>query len=168
MFTSILSFFISLPAVSLGILSGSQHGSSTPWFLSLCFGSSLSFRVLFSASNWFLPSLLPRICLSSSSGPAWAYCPARPLSSLIRDVFPSFVPPSTSSSLLFFCLWPKVAIPKVATPWDPQVVCSSHVDLPCLRWRCLCSSAFVPPMLLVACAAGCLSLNCLLAFSSPP
>ena len=49
LFTSCLHqfyfLFISLPAVSLGILSDSQHGSSTMWFLSLLFGYSLSFRV---------------------------------------------------------------------------------------------------------------------------
>lgn len=45
-------------------------------------------------------------------------------------------------------------------PWNPKVVFSSHVDLPCSRWRCPC---FQPPSLnaamlqvpsMLACATG--------------
>ena len=89
---------------------------------------------------WFLPALLPRIWLFSSSEPAWTYCPARLLSSPYPWCFSFFC----LSLFLFFSplllfsfskrCWLKVATPKVATPWDPKVVCSSHVDLPCLRW----------------------------------
>ena len=46
----------------------------------VCVGSSLSSCVRSCNSRWFFPVLFSCISIFSLAGPAWAYCPARPLS----------------------------------------------------------------------------------------
>ena len=120
---------------------------------SLLLGASLSFRVGSRNSRWFLSVLYLDLL---SRGPAWALLSGSSLFSLSSYCLfllrlPFLFPFLSSSPLLSFSLaflfercLPKVALPKVATPWDPTVVFSSHVDLPYSRWRCPRFSAAFP------------------------
>ena len=139
--------FISLPTVSLGILSGSQFGSSTICFFSF-FGYSWScwyYFVLLVHSS-LLCFLVSGFSLDRGQpGHTVRLVPPLPSTAMFFLLYPSPLFFSSSSVFSDKRCWPKVAIPA----------------LPLLF-------SAVPPMPLVACAAGCLSNNCFLAFLSPP